>query len=305
MYQFKREYENTINRGEIKMETTHHDEIRQAVRKAYEKVAKATNAPAGASQEASCCSPSGNPAVINPGSSCGCSGSGLSLEQMSAAIGYTKADVDSVLEGSNMGLGCGNPVALASLKPGETAVDLGSDGGFDCFLAAKQVGETGRVIGVDMTPEMVSKARKNAEKMCTGNVEFRLGEIEHLPVGDNSADIIMSNCVVNLSPDKLGVYSDAYRILKPGGRLAISDILATAPLPEKTKKDLALLSACVGGAETFTDTEKMLKRVGFQDITIKPNNNNRRLLREWDPAISINAADYVVSATIEAVKSNK
>jgi arsenite methyltransferase len=302
MYQLKRKYKNTINRGEIKMETIHHDEIRQAVRTTYEKVAKATNTPSGAGQGASCCSPSGNPEVINPGSSCGCNGTDLSLEQMSAAIGYSKADVDSVLEGSNMGLGCGNPVALASLKPGETVVDLGSGGGFDCSLAAKQVGETGRVIGVDMTPEMVSKARKNAEKMGTGNVEFRLGEIEHLPVSDNSVDIVMSNCVVNLSPDKLGVYHDAYRILKPGGRLAISDILATAPLPEKIKNNPALLSACVGGAETLTDTEKMLKKVGFQYITIKPNNNSRRLLREWDPAISINVADYIVSATIEAVK---
>ena len=200
-----------------------------------------------------------------------------------------------------MGLGCGNPVALASLKPGETVVDLGSGGGFDCFLAAKQVGETGRVIGVDMTPEMVSKARKNAEKMGVGNVEFRLGEIENLPVGDNSADIIMSNCVVNLSSDKLRVYRDAYRVLKPGGRLAISDILATAPLPVEIKENPTLLAACVGGAETFSDTEQMLRRAGFKDITIKPNDNSRKLLREWNPAISKTPADYVVSATIEAV----
>ena len=284
------------------MEPTHHDEIRQTVRKAYGNVAKASTAVSGAGQAAACCGPSDNLTEANPGSSCGCGGPGLSLEQMSAAIGYTKADVDSVPEGSNMGLGCGNPVALASLKSGETVVDLGSGGGFDCFLAAKQVGETGRVIGVDMTPEMVSKARKNSEKMGTGNVEFRLGEIEHLPVGDNSVDIIMSNCVVNLSPDKLGVYRDAYRILKPGGRLAISDILATAPLPEEIKKDLALLAACVGGAETFADSEQMLKKAGFKDITIKPNDNSRELLREWNPNKSTNAGDYVVSATIEAVK---
>lgn len=284
------------------METTHHDEIRQTVRKAYGKVAKASIAPSKTNQAASCCGPSDNLTEANPGSFCGCGGPGMSLEQLSVAIGYTKADVDSVPEGSNMGLGCGNPVALASLKSGETVVDLGSGGGFDCFLAAKQVGETGRVIGVDMTPAMVSKARKNAEIMGTGNVEFRLGEIEHLPVGDNSVDIIMSNCVVNLSPNKLGVYRDAYRILKPGGRLAISDILATAPLPDEIKKDLALLAACVGGAETFADTKQMLKEAGFKDITIKPNNNSRKLLREWNPAISKNAADYVVSATIKAVK---
>ncbi len=284
------------------METTHHDKIRQAVRKAYGNVAKAVTATSGTGQAASCCGPSDNLTEANPGSSCGCGGPGLSLEQMSAAIGYTKADVASVPEGSNMGLGCGNPVVLASLKSGEIVVDLGSGGGFDCFLAAKQVGESGRVIGVDMTPEMVSKARENAGKMGVGNVEFRLGEIENLPVADSSADIIMSNCVVNLSPDKLSVYRDAYRVLKPGGRLAISDVLATAPLPEEFQKDLALLAACVGGAETIDDTEQLLKEAGFQDITIKPNDNSRELLREWDPAKSKNAGDYVVSATIEAEK---
>lgn len=284
------------------METTHHDKIIQTVREVYKKVAKASATASGISQAASCCGPSNNHTETNPGSSCGCGGPGLSLEQLSADIGYTKAEVDSVPVGSNMGLGCGNPVALASLKPGETVVDLGSGGGFDCFLAAKQVGKTGQVVGVDMTPEMVSRARKNAEKMGVGNVEFRLGEIENLPVGDNIADIIMSNCVVNLSPDKLRVYRDAYRVLKPGGRLAISDILATAPLPEEIKKNLALLSACVGGAETVADTKKLLRKAGFKDITIKPNNISRKLIRQWNPAVSNNVADYVVSATIEAVK---
>jgi ubiquinone/menaquinone biosynthesis C-methylase UbiE len=284
------------------METTQHDEIRQAVRKAYKKVAKASTTASGTGQAASCCVPSDNLTDASTGSSCGCGGSGMSLEQVSATIGYTKTDLGSVPEGSNMGLGCGNPVALASLKPGETVVDLGSGGGFDCFLAAKQVGDTGRVIGVDMTPEMVSKARKNAEKMGAGNIEFRLGEIENLPVADNSADIIISNCVVNLSPNKSNVYRDAYRVLKPGGRLAISDILATAPLPEEIKKDLALLAACVGGAETIADTEQMLKKAGFKEIAIRPNNNSRKLLRQWSPAVSKNASDYVVSATIEAVK---
>jgi arsenite methyltransferase len=281
---------------------THHDEIRQAVREAYTKVAKASKTVSKIGQAISCCESSTNPTEAKPGSSCGCTDATLSPEQLSAIIGYTKAQMDSVPEGSNMGLGCGNPIALAAIKPGETVVDLGSGGGFDCFLAAQQVGKTGQVIGVDMTPEMVSKARKNADKMGADNVEFRLGEIENLPVGDNIADIIMSNCVVNLSPDKLKVYRDAYRVLKPGGRLAISDILATAPLPEEIKKDLVLLCACVGGAATFADTEEMLRKAGFIDITIKPNNDRREPIRQWNPAISKNAKDYVVSTTIEAVK---
>jgi ubiquinone/menaquinone biosynthesis C-methylase UbiE len=201
-----------------------------------------------------------------------------------------------------MGLGCGNPVTLASLKPGETVVDLGAGGGFDCFLAAKQVGEAGKVIGVDMTPDMITKARMNAEKVGAQNVEFRLGEIEHLPVADDSVDIIMSNCVINLSPDKLSVYRDAFRVLKPGGRLAIADILATAPLPEKVQQNLALVAACVGGAATIDDTREMLTQAGFQDIKIQLKDESRELIRAWDPNKSDNAGDYVVSAYIEAVK---
>jgi ubiquinone/menaquinone biosynthesis C-methylase UbiE len=201
---------------------------------------------------------------------------------------------------ANLGIGCGNPVAVASLKPGDTAVDLGSGGGFDCFLASKQVGETGRIIGVDMTPEMISRARKNAEETGTRNVEFRLGEIEHLPVADNSADVIMSNCVINLSPDKLSVYRDAFRVLKPGGRLAIADILATAQLPNDIQKNLALVSACIGGAATIDDTEKMLKEAGFHEIKITPMNEGREIIEKWVPGK--NAGDYVVSAYIEAVK---
>jgi SAM-dependent methyltransferase len=221
---------------------------------------------------------------------------------MSTLMGYSKTDFESVPEGANMGLGCGNPVALASLQPGETVVDLGSGGGFDCFLAAKQVGKTGRVIGVDMTPDMLSKARANAEKMQSENVEFRLGEIEHLPVADDSTDIIMSNCVINLSPDKQSVYRDAFRILKPGGRLAISDIVALAPLPEEIQQNLALVSACVGGAATIDDTRVMLKEAGFVDIKITPKDESSKLISEWTGGDRKNAGDYVVSAYIEAVK---
>ena len=187
-------------------------------------------------------------------------------------------------------------------KPGETVVDLGSGGGFDCFLAAKEVGETGQVIGIDMTPDMISKARRNADNMSAGNVEFRMGEIEHLPVADNTADIIMSNCVINLSPEKQQVYKDAFRVLKPGGRLAISDVLATAELPDEIKNDLALVAACIGGAATIKETEEMLKSVGFQEVKVETNRKSQELLQQWDPEKSSNAGDYVVSAYVEGIK---
>jgi ubiquinone/menaquinone biosynthesis C-methylase UbiE len=226
----------------------------------------------------------------------------MTIEQMLELKGYSKEDLEKVPAGAIRSLGSGNPVALASLKPGETVVDLGSGPGFDCLLASKEVGANGKVIGVDMTPDMISKARHSAENLGTANIEFRLGEIENLPVADNSADVIMSNCVINLSPEKLAVYQDAYRTLKPGGRLAISDVVATAELPEKVRKNLALVAACVGGAATIEDTENMLKEAGFQDIKIEPNTKSREILKEWDPNKSENAVDYVVSAYIEAVK---
>jgi ubiquinone/menaquinone biosynthesis C-methylase UbiE len=164
------------------------------------------------------------------------------------------------------------------------------------------VGESGQVIGVDMTPDMLSKARSNAEKMGTQNVEFRLGEIENLPVADNTADIIMSNCVINLSPEKLKVYREAFRILKSGGRLAISDIVATAPLPADIQQNLALVSACVGGAATIDDTTRMLQEAGFEGINITAKDESRKLISQWAPGENKNAGDYVVSAYIEAVK---
>jgi SAM-dependent methyltransferase len=283
------------------MQTKDKEEIRQTVRERYGNIAKSEKAVSGINPSASCCGETDSSNGKSPANSC-CGGPEISTEQLSALMGYSKEDILSIPDGANMGLGCGNPVALASLKPGETVVDLGSGGGFDCFLAAKQVGETGQVIGVDMTPDMLSKARTNTVKMGTKNVEFRLGEIEHLPVADNSADIIMSNCVINLSPDKFGVYSDVFRVLKPGGRLAISDVLATAPLPEEIKNDLALVTACIGGAATIDDTVMMLEKAGFQDIKIKPKDDSRKLIQQWDPAKRENAGDYIVSAYIEAVK---
>lgn len=283
------------------METKDKEKIRQAVRENYGNIAKSVSMVSGIGTAPSCCGTSESSTASDAEESC-CGSSNVSQDQLNALMGYTRQDLASVSEGANMGLGCGNPVALASLKPGETVVDLGAGGGFDCFLAVKQVGESGRVIGVDMTPDMLTTARMNAEKMGAKNVEFRLGEIEHLPVADDSVDIIMSNCVINLSPDKLSVYRDAFRVLKPGGRLAIADIVATAPLPEKVQKDMALVSACIGGAATIDDTKEMLEEAGFVDIKVQPKDKSRELIRAWDPNKSDRAADYVVSAYIEAVK---
>ena len=202
-----------------------------------------------------------------------------------------------------MGLGCGNPQAIASLQPGETVLDLGSGGGFDCFLAARAVGETGKVIGVDMTPEMVSKARENASKAGFKNVEFRLGEIEYLPVADKSVDVIISNCVINLSPEKHKVFDDAFRVLKPGGRLAVSDVVATSELPQEVKNDLALYAGCMAGASPISEVEAMLKKSGFSHIRIQPKDESREFIRTWAPGR--NVENYVVSATIVAVKPRR
>jgi SAM-dependent methyltransferase len=199
-----------------------------------------------------------------------------------------------------MGLGCGNQQAIAALKPGETVLDLGSGGGFDCFLAARQVGETGRVIGVDMTPAMLSKARANAEQGGYANVEFRLGEIEHLPVADRSIDVILSNCVINLSPDKQRVFAECFRVLKPGGRLAISDVVAFAEIPAHIQEDMALLTGCMAGATPIAELGEMLHAAGFEDVRIAPKEESKSFIREWAPGTPV--TDYVVAATIEAVR---
>jgi len=186
------------------------------------------------------------------------------------------------------------------LKAGETVLDLGSGGGFDCFLAVKEVGESGAVIGVDMTPEMVSKARANAEKAGYKNVEFRLGEIENLPVADGIIDVIISNCVINLSPDKSRVFQESYRVLKPGGRLAISDVVASTQLPEHLQNDAALWTGCMSGASLIAEIESMLKEAGFKAIKITPKDESKDFIKNWSPDSKIE--DYVVSATIEAIK---
>ena len=256
------------------------DTIRQAVREEYGKIA---------TSDQSCCTTN----------SC-CPGSDAKATSM--ALGYSSDEVNQVPEGANMGLGCGNPRAIASLRVGETVLDLGSGGGFDCFLAAKEVGKTGTVIGVDMTPDMVTKARANAERSGYTNVEFRLGEIEHLPVADETVDAIISNCVINLSPDKQKVFQDAYRVLKPGGRLAVSDIVATAELPETQKNDMSLFTGCMAGASLLTDVEAMLQEAGFEAIEIKPKDNSKNFIQKWAPDAKVE--DYVLSAYIEAVKPN-
>jgi len=230
----------------------------------------------------------------------GCCGSSASADATSRALGYSAAELDSVPEGANLGLGCGNPQAIASLKPGETVLDLGSGGGFDCFLAARAVGPGGRVIGVDMTADMVALARKNAEKAKSANVDFRLGEIEHLPVADATVDVIISNCVINLSPDKPQVFRDAFRVLKSGGRLAVSDTVAAAPIPEDLKADLASYSACVTGSASVGELTDMLAAAGFKDISIRPREESRAFIKDWSPDKGVE--DFILSASIRAVK---
>ncbi len=258
------------------------DSIRKVVRERYRMVAESDNSGSGCS-ETSCCDISSSDAKI-----------------ASKEFGYSNADVNAVPDGANMGLGCGNPKAIASLKPGETVLDLGSGGGFDCFLAVPEVGESGKVIGVDMTPEMVSKARKNTDIAGYNNVEFRLGEIENLPVANSVVDVIISNCVINLSPEKARVFQESFRVLKPGGRLAISDVVSTAELPEELKNDMALFTGCMSGALSIQDIENMLDKAGFGEIEIKPKDESREFIRNWVP--DSNIEDYVISATIEAIK---
>ena len=215
-------------------------------------------------------------------------------------MGYSEAELASLPEGADLGLGCGNPQALAAKRSGEVVVDLGSGAGIDCFLAAQQVGPAGRVIGIDMTPEMLAKARANAERVGATNVEFRLGEIEHLPIADSTADVVISNCVINLVPDKEQVYREAFRVLKPGGRIAIADVVNTAPLPTELASDATLLCACLAGAATTRQIEGWLATAEFTDIHITVKPGSRELVESWAPGRGIE--DYVASATIEACR---
>ncbi len=259
------------------------DALRREVSSTYAKVANADTAGDGAGNGASCCGVSDD-ASINM--------------LISSRLGYTEVEMASAPSGADLGLGCGNPKAIAALRPGEVVVDLGSGAGFDCFLAANEVGTTGKVIGVDMTPDMVSKARSNAAKGSYSQVEFRLGEIEHLPVADGTADVILSNCVINLSFDKPQVFREAFRILKKNGRLAISDVVATIELPEEMRNDKALVAGCMGNAALITDLEQAMADAGFVDIRIQPKDSSKEFIRDWAPGSGVE--DYVLSATIEA-----
>lgn len=259
------------------------DNIRQQVRTWYKGKALQGNA-------SSCCSPKAND----------CCDSGLTADEASSRLGYSQDEIHVVPDGSNLGLGCGNPQAIASLQQGEVVLDLGSGGGFDCFLASRQVGGNGRVIGVDMTPEMISRARGNALKGGYTNTEFRLGEIEHLPVQDNTVDVIISNCVINLSPDKQQVFHEAFRVLKSNGRLAISDVVAIAELPDEIKQHADSFANCISGASSIDSLYTMLEASGFHDIKIEPKYKSQEFINDWLPGSK--ADDYVVSAVITAIK---
>ena len=231
------------------------------------------------------------------GGSCGCS---QDTEEHTRKLGYEADDVIVATNAAASSLGCGNPQVIASLKAGETVLDLGSGAGFDCLLAARQVGPSGKVIGVDMTPEMLEAARENARKAGVENVEFRKGEIENLPVEDDSVDVILSNCVVNLSPDKRAVFAEAYRVLRQGGRLAISDVVAIKPLPESVSQDGTAYCGCVGGAAVVQDIEATLVEVGFDKVSVKLADGSAELIDSWFPGSGF--SDYVRSAEITAVK---
>ena len=261
------------------------DQHRQSVRQAYAEVAQASDAGESCGIGSSCCGTTDDVAINT---------------LISTRLGYSEADLEQVPQGADMGLGCGNPKAIAALQPGEVVVDLGAGGGFDCFLAAGEVGDEGYVIGIDMTPDMLSKARNNVSKGQFTNVEFRLGEIEYLPIADNTVDVIISNCVINLSPDKPQVFRDAFRVLKPGGRLAISDVVATVELPATMRNDPALIAGCMGNASLVDDLEKIIEAAGFEQVRIEPKDESKDFIRDWAP--EHNVTDYVVAATIEAIK---
>jgi len=253
------------------------ERVKAAVRKAYGRIASEPRS-SGCCGTAGCCRPE--------------------AQTSSGALGYSDSERQMAPDGSDLGLGCGSPQAIAELRPGERVLDLGSGAGFDAFLAARRVGPSGLVIGVDMTPEMIAKARANLAKTDLRNIEFRLGEIEHLPVRDASVDVIMSNCVVNLSTDKSAVVREAYRVLVPGGRLAISDIVALREMPPVVQHDLDAYAGCVSGAALVADVEAMLREAGFQEVRVDLKPDSAALVQGWVPG----AESLVASALIRGAK---
>ena len=270
------------------------EQIREVVRDGYARVATG--------QGTGCCDP-------------GCCG-GDASGQLAQAIGYSGAELQTLPDGANLGLSCGNPTALASLGPGEVVVDLGSGGGFDVFLAGPRVGSGGRAIGVDMTPEMIARARRNLDeyRSRTGlaNVEFRLGEIEHLPLADHSADVIISNCVINLSPDKAQVWREIARVLRPGGRVAVSDLALLKPLPPELREMVEALVGCVAGAVSVGETEAMVAEAGLTEIGIRTNPGSVDAMTEWNDPLyqkiiqhlpsGSRVSDYIASVNVNAKK---
>ncbi len=272
------------------------EDVRNAVREGYGQIAK---------ESGSCCGPKTS-----------CCGAAPASEKLAKHIGYSAEDLAALPEGANMGLSCGNPNALAALQPGEVVLDLGAGGGFDVFIAGKKVGAKGRAIGVDMTAEMLAKARRNiaSYKEQTGleNVEFRMGEIEHLPIADASMDVIISNCVINLSPDKPQVWREIARVLKPGGRVAVSDLALLKPLPAAVAQSVEALVGCVAGAVLVSETERMAREAGLRDIGLKPKPAYIEGMVDWqDPLYQkiiaelpkgTKPSDYVTSLEVTARK---
>jgi len=275
----------------MKTNTPDSESIKAEVRRRYGEIATGA-ATLVQDQPSACCSPSS--ATTAQVAGCGCG-----TAEQARTLGYSEADLAAVPDGANLGLGCGNPVALASLRPGQTVLDLGSGAGFDAFLAMRAVGPTGRVIGVDMTAEMVAKARANAKKGGYANVEFRLGEIEALPVADATIDVILSNCVINLCPDKRPVYREAFRVLKPGGRIAVSDVVARTKLSAEVKNDLALHSGCLAGATLESELKTILKEAGFTDIVIRPKNNSAEVISSWETKRGFESQVYAAEVTAQ------
>ena len=273
--------------------------VRQLVREGYAKIAQDTSAGA-----------------CSPGVSC-CGSAPQDADKLARELGYSVEELESLPDGANMGLSCGNPAALAALKSGETVLDLGSGGGFDVFIAGRKVGAAGRAIGVDMTPDMLAKARHNTAgyRQQTGfdNVEFRLGEIEHLPVADKSVDAIISNCVINLSPDKAQVWREMARVLKPGGRVAVSDMALLQPLPPEVLKMVEALVGCVAGATLVRDTERMAREAGLTDIVLKPKPGYIEAMTNWEDPLyrkiiehlpaNTKPSEYITSLEVQARKA--